>query len=166
MVTTELAPKPALAIVFAYYLGERDGGDGKPVAVFAPVDLADKCKTFEELDKVASQFTFKTRDMPRVVGVGYEIKAELYEDGRINRMVPAAQYKGDIGSLPDMLKAACESRDKAAKVARRARKEYADLSKDKSLDRLIRPLRMRYEGTDSIGRMALEVVILHALRGG
>lgn len=40
----------------------------------------------------------------------------------------------------------------------------AEMAKDKALPKMLRSLRDRYQATDTIGRLALEVVVMKALR--
>ena len=157
--------KPTLTDIPVYFLGRREMDGGKVGGAFIPVALAGNVADVSALTEAMSVFEFKERNLPPLVGMQYEARGELGEGGRINRMVCNYKPATEMHRWENReLVAACEARDKAARIAKRARKELADLKKDGALDRLIKPLRTRWEQTDSIGRLALEVAILSTLR--
>jgi hypothetical protein len=110
-----------------------------------------------------------------------EKRLALFEDGRSKfRAVIGGVYvlaqKGESFRLSDKYVrpsndpqvAEWQAADEAVDVAIRARKLIAQQRKDAkaSILRAVEPFREEYRRTDRIGRLALEVVLLHALRQG
>lgn len=149
------------------YLGVREAvSDKKLFGYFCLEAAITSMITIDGLDEIASPFNFKQSLLPAMVGGIYTAPSRLSDDGkRVKSLAP------NFTSLGEKIKnkgivAACEARDRAARVAVRARKVEADMAKDHVLEDVLAPLKRSYSLTDTIGRLALEVVILAEIRKG
>jgi hypothetical protein len=168
---TETTEKAVLADVptpqACVYIG-RGEIDGKPTVTWLPVGLLDQCKNADDAETKASAFSVKRGyRFPVSIGTVYVVDGVLDDTGRMRRAVPDWKFNPQEDNArhinPEWV-AAWEARDQAAVVAKRARKTLDDLAKDKKLPRMLGDLRKRYNATDRIGRLALEVVVLDLLR--
>lgn len=133
------------------YIGRCTLKGGKTGGQIITVELLNSCNS---------------RDLPKAIGFVYTVKAKLDEHGRITnirgpRSIDTDQRKFAIRK--DWV-AAWQAQDKALDVAARARK----IEQDHKLNELrahLQKLKHEYGKTDPIGKLALEVVVLAALRG-
>jgi hypothetical protein len=119
----------------------------------------------DDVATVYSPFVFKEVERPRIVGGIYTVRAKCGDDGRITNIRGDLKFSGDRHGSEQLL-TLLDTMSKAAEVARRARKAHDELSKDSALEAALAPIKRRYFATDAIGRQAIEVVVLHALRRG
>lgn len=149
------------------YLGRTETTDNKVGMILLPANLLCKADSAGSARDLASVFNCKERDLPRVVGGAYVFDGALDDNGRMVKVRgnykfdPAVHERVIVNKAWAAVWQACSD---GARVAARARKLEADLAKDDKLRKLISPLRQRYGATDKIGRLALEVVVLNALR--
>lgn len=164
--TTAKAPDKSIVEAEIVYLGQREmvsEDKGRIlVGAFILKDGFDTSKSADDIDAAMSPFAFKRNKLPKVVGGIYKARAKI-EDGRLKSLVSEYSYTGET-ILNGTLRAAFELRDDASRVAERARKIEAEAKGDDKLGKLLAPLRQRYLATDRIGRLALEVVVLSAIR--
>jgi len=106
-----------------------------------------------------SPFSFKPGKQPRTVGGIYRVLGHI-EDGDLATIRGDVTWDGE--RVPNA--AAFEAYHKAAEVAHRARKAEEAEAKNGALAKALAGIRKSYVSTDSIGRLALEVVILAELR--
>jgi hypothetical protein len=147
------------------FIGRAETTDHKMGALYIPVELYKNCETVEQVRALSSVFVAK--DMPRAVGAVYTANVNLDEHGKIERMRGAPKFNIDETNKIHVrrdFKATWEAHDEAARVAARARKTYDKIAKDSQLEKSLTQLRMQWGQTDKIGRLALEVVVLHVLR--
>ena len=118
----------------------------------------------DEMRSTAAAFTLKGhKRKPRVVGGIYKVEGTV-DDGKIVRVETEFSYTGD--TVEPKMRAALEAHNDAVRVAERARKIEATDGQRDTLAILLQPLRKRHSMTDAIGKLALEVVLLNALRRG
>lgn len=147
------------------YLGVREGYDGKKLyGYYCLLSAINANTTIDKLEEIASPFDFAKKALPRTIGGIYTAPVRIV-DGRIKSLAPTYKFIGDKITF-EQITAACETRDHAARVSQRARKIEIDMAKDSAVARCLRPLQRSYAATDTIGRLALEVVILAELRKG
>lgn len=161
------APEAELVDLQVYFLGRRETAEGKLAHSIMPVHFTDSLiDSYEDLAQHASLFPPPKKGVrgPSIVGAVYRCKGKLGADRRIQTIQLSYDWVQGAPLLKKELRVACEARDAATAVAMRARKEYAALKRDSKLDDWMRPFKVRWTATDAIGRLALEVVILHELR--
>lgn len=150
------------------YLGRAMTVARKLAAMWLPMELAAKCFSAEAAYNEASPFECKLRDLPSVVGGAYLLTGSLDSiTGRLRvKRGPAKFDYETVDRMPKSWVATWKAMDDAQQVKDRAKKIHDDAAKKKPLLDVLRPLRIQYQSTDRIGKLALEVVILDAIRNG
>lgn len=136
------------------YLGKRKEGHA-----FIPEQLAEGITDVTELLLRASWFAFPKAKGLTVASV-YEVeKATLDEGGGLARLAPPVWGEGR-GIWDHPLRLVLQERNRAEELAKRADSD----AKVRELEKLLLPLRREYQRTNHMGRLAMEVQILAALR--
>jgi hypothetical protein len=150
----------------AVYLGRHATDSKKTAHLFVTVHHFNEIADADALRDKASAFEFK-KSPPKIVGGVYTIHGDLDSDGRFNKLIVAGDkaplFTGERAGKRELV-GIFEARDKAFGVADRARKLTEQMKDDLELPKLLKRMRQRFGATDAIGRLALEVVILDALR--
>lgn len=134
------------------FAGRRTGDNKKPFILFYIAGKGDETAEFDSK-------TALRRFRHAVIGGVYQ---HMRKDGSFKLSERYLRYSGDERV------ATWKAADEAHEVSVRAKKllqEARDGSK-KQLATAIEPFRAEYAGTDYIGKLALEVVLLAALRRG
>lgn len=153
---------PTLNVV---YMGMGTLTGGKQCVLLIPLALLRKQKSYDAAKQQASAFTLKRGVTPKAIGAVYNIPGELNVDGTISTIKGRFEYNSELsGAVDSDMVLAMQAEHRAREITRRADKEEKEFGRDKEMLRALEVLRRRYRSTDKLGKLALEVLLLDALR--
>lgn len=158
---TDDGPKPVDLRV--KYLGLGELANDKLTCFFVLADTALGGKSQADIDRIASCFTVKRAERPGIIGGVYHARG-VVEGGRLIKLVCSGfKWTGDK-HLDSEQVAGFKLRHDAAELTQRSRKLEKTEADNSVVAKVLAPLKKRYEATDYLGRLAIEVLVLTELR--
>lgn len=154
------------------FLGEARGTEGKIMHLITEekYKAVDKFSVDDILQNSTSAFSVRKKKAgfnanPRAIGGIYIIDGIVGEENKLQRIRGDFKYTGETIRSNSSI-AAFEGRAEAEAIAMRAEKLEKDQEVSDMLAKALDPLRRKWGATDSLGRLALEVLVLKKLRYG